>query len=171
MVVCSSLRVPAGAGLQDVLVGGWYDDETDPPSLIRAVDVVWLRVGDMLLRCSAADGRGVLSSVGRIESPASEEYEWMTVSILEFLVLQPWGQLRIGSLRLWDARPTIDGLSFLGLELQPVDDLMIFVHPAAAVEMMVGGEAVAGLWREQFGQGRLSVVELTQTAGGTACEH
>lgn len=161
-----------GAGVSDVLLHGFIDDEAQPHQFRALPQAIYFECDSSLLKFEAIATTGTMrvSLVDHVSGSVDLDDDMVPAiaSIREQVLDDADGSNLLLELRLWNLAEEDDGLRCAAAQLQLANGQQIFVDPTYHFGIRVGGARQRDIWSDTWPAAkgaREHVVELAVGSG------
>ena len=143
-----------GAGISDILLPGFLDQDENPARFRTLSQAVYFECNSLYLRMAAIATTGSMriSIENRIEIPdqIDEDMTAAVTSLREQCLDDADGRNDLSLIRFWDIVDDANGLRCAAAQLDLVNGQQIFVDPTYHFGIRIGGSLQRESWRENW---------------------
>jgi hypothetical protein len=164
MLLKEFVDVLVGKSLEDVLVAGFVEKESQQLRFCANYRNLYFDCGGLFVKASVVRSEGVLT-LNVISDPAPEQYDDDDLvpaisSIRDVVLLDPNGSNLFTSIHLWNAQEGVAGIASAALRLDLSNGQQIFIDPSYYFGMRIGGTLQEQIWSDGFRRPEWTHIEM-----------
>jgi hypothetical protein len=153
-----------GRSLDDVLVGGFVEKESQSLRFCANYRNLYFDCGGTFVKASVVRSEGVLT-LAIISDLAPEQYDDDDLvpaisSIRDVVLFDPNGSNLLSSIHLWHAQEGAAGIASAALRLDLSNGQQIFIDPSYYFGMRIGGALQEQIWSDGFRRPEWTHIEM-----------
>jgi hypothetical protein len=164
MLFSEFVNVLIGRSLDDVLVAGFVEKESQPLRFCADYRSLYFDCGGLFVEASVVRSEGVLT-LAIVSEPGPGQYDDddMVVaisSIRDVVLFDPNGSNLLTSIHLWNVQEDAAGIASAALRLDLSNNQQIFIDPSYYFGMRIGGAEQERIWSDGFRRPEWTHIEM-----------